>query len=207
MPAATSAANANFEQPGQAYLRYKVVWWRRLEQEPAAYMDPNDNGQLEYRSADTSGLGFAGGGDPYKYIETGHYAKIPAREDQIVHGWVDGASATHSAKQGVDQALASIKPAGGAAAVAAEQHAAKMRALHRVAVAERFAHGIMLDDGGHNETGPDTMRVLCFGDSLTAGYYDNGRRFHPYASEAMRLLGVKIDHVGLCGYTPCRSAR
>ena len=119
---------------------------------PSAYMDPNDNDKLEYRSADTSGLGFAGGGDPYKYIETGHYAKILAREDQIVHGWVDGASAKHSAKQGVKQALASVEPAGGAAAAAAEQHAAKMRALHRVAVAERFAHGIMLDDGGQNET-------------------------------------------------------
>ena len=52
-----------------------------------------------------------------------------------------------------------------------------------------------------------TMRVLCFGDSLTAGYWENGRRFHPYASEATRLLGVKIDHVGLCGYTRCRCAR
>jgi hypothetical protein len=49
--------------------------------------------------------------------------------------------------------------------------------------------------------------VLCFGDSLTAGYWENGRRFHPYASEATRLLGVKIDHVGLCGYTRCRCAR
>jgi hypothetical protein len=51
------------------------------------------------------------------------------------------------------------------------------------------------------------MRVLCFGDSLTAGYWENGRRFHPYADEAMRLLaGVKIDHVGLCGYDLCRCA-
>jgi hypothetical protein len=52
-----------------------------------------------------------------------------------------------------------------------------------------------------------TMRVLCFGDSLTAGYWENGRRFHPYASEATRLLGVQMDHVGLSGYTPCRCAR
>ena len=53
-----------------------------------------------------------------------------------------------------------------------------------------------------------TMRVLCFGDSLTAGYWENGRRFHPYAHEATNLLGgVKIDHVGLCGYAPCRCAR
>ena len=52
-----------------------------------------------------------------------------------------------------------------------------------------------------------TMRVLCFGDSLTAGYWENGRRFHPYAHEATNLLGgVKIDHVGLCGYAPCRCA-
>ena len=44
-------------------------------------------------------------------------------------------------------------------------------------------------------------RVLCYGDSLTAGYWANGRRFHPYAGEAKRLLGVPIDHVGLCGWT------
>jgi len=53
-----------------------------------------------------------------------------------------------------------------------------------------------------------TMRVLCFGDSLTAGYWENGRRFHPYAYEATNLLGgVKIDHVGLCGYAPCPPLR
>ena len=53
-----------------------------------------------------------------------------------------------------------------------------------------------------------TMRVLCFGDSLTAGYWENGRRFHPYAHEATNLLGgVKIDHVGLCGYAPCPPLR
>ena len=50
-----------------------------------------------------------------------------------------------------------------------------------------------------------TMRVLCFGDSLTAGYWEGGRRFHPYAHDAMQLLrGVKFDHVGLCGYALCR---
>ncbi len=47
--------------------------------------------------------------------------------------------------------------------------------------------------------GGGAARVLCFGDSLTAGYWANGRRFHPYAGEAKRLLGVPIDHVGLCG--------
>ena len=75
----------------------------------SAYMDPNDNGQLEYRSADTSGLGFAGGGDPYKYIETGHYAKELARENEIQMGWHNGTSGMQGVKQAlVKQALASI---------------------------------------------------------------------------------------------------
>jgi len=77
----------------------------KLTGPPSAYMDPNDNGQTEYRSASTSGLGFAGGGDPYKYIETGHYAKILAHENQVQKGWYNGTFA----KQGVKQALASIR--------------------------------------------------------------------------------------------------
>jgi hypothetical protein len=86
--------------------------------------------------------------------------------------------------------------------------------LHVVAVP---GGGISADEwlASRSAPGPETaaprsngtMRVLCFGDSLTAGYWENGRRFHPYASEATRLLGVKIDHVGLCGYTRCRCAR
>eukprot|EP00802_Teleaulax_amphioxeia_P004644 Tamp_04648.p1 GENE.Tamp_04648~~Tamp_04648.p1 ORF type:complete len:558 (+),score=66.67 Tamp_04648:730-2403(+) len=45
-------------------------------------------------------------------------------------------------------------------------------------------------------------RVLCFGDSLTAGYWANGAKFHPYARLASQLLGgVVVDHVGLSGWT------
>ena len=86
---------------GHYYANGKINYF---EKDQSPYMDPNDNGQLEYRSADTSGLGFAGGGDPYKYIETGNYAKILAHENQIDMGWRNGTFA----QQGVKQALASI---------------------------------------------------------------------------------------------------
>ncbi len=45
------------------------------------------------------------------------------------------------------------------------------------------------------------QRVLCFGDSLTDGYYDGGTKFHPYASKLQQLLQVPVDHVGLSGWT------
>ena len=43
--------------------------------------------QGEYRTASASGLGFTDGGDPFKYIRTGHYAKILHHESQVVEGW------------------------------------------------------------------------------------------------------------------------
>ena len=89
---------------GHYYANGKIHYFEQAAP-PSAYMDPDDNGQLEYRSADTSGLGFAGGGDPYKYIETGHYAKILAHENQIDMGWRNGTFA----QQGVKQALASMQ--------------------------------------------------------------------------------------------------
>jgi len=46
--------------------------------------------QGEYRTASASGLGLAGGGDPFKYIRTGHYAKILHHESQVVEGWQNG---------------------------------------------------------------------------------------------------------------------
>ena len=88
---------------GHYYANGKIHYFEQAAP-PSPYMDPNDNGQLEYRSADTSGLGFAGGGDPYKYIETGNYAKILAHENKIDMGWRNGTFA----QQGVKQALASI---------------------------------------------------------------------------------------------------
>lgn len=47
------------------------------------------------------------------------------------------------------------------------------------------------------------LRILCFGDSLTAGYWQDGRAFHPYATTLHRLLGGRaaVDHVGLSGWT------
>ena len=45
-------------------------------------------------------------------------------------------------------------------------------------------------------------RVLCFGDSLTAGFWSDGARFHPYAATLQELLcGVRVDHVGLSGWS------
>mmetsp|Transcript_36523 Transcript_36523/g.113926 ORF Transcript_36523/g.113926 Transcript_36523/m.113926 type:complete len:231 (+) Transcript_36523:913-1605(+) len=44
-------------------------------------------------------------------------------------------------------------------------------------------------------------RILCFGDSLTAGYYAQGNRFHPYANLLKKLLGVEVDYIGLSGWT------
>jgi len=50
------------------------------------------------------------------------------------------------------------------------------------------------------------MRVLCFGDSNTAGFCSNGRRFEPYGrslSQALSASGVPcvVDHCGLNGLT------
>jgi hypothetical protein len=79
---------------------------------------------------------------------------------------------------------------------------------HALADTEHIRGGSLGLPGGCPTMSNGTMRVLCFGDSLTAGYWENGRRFHPYAHEATNLLGgVKIDHVGLCGYAPCPPLR
>ena len=45
--------------------------------------------------------------------------------------------------------------------------------------------------------------ILCFGDSLTAGYYNGGNNFHPYANKLATLLNdeFNIDHIGLSGAT------
>ena len=45
--------------------------------------------------------------------------------------------------------------------------------------------------------------VLCFGDSLTAGYWAGGHEFYPYANTLRQLLGdsVLVDFVGLSGWT------
>jgi lysophospholipase L1-like esterase len=48
--------------------------------------------------------------------------------------------------------------------------------------------------------------ILCFGDSLTAGYFANGSEFHPYAGTLQRILGraALVEHCGLSGWTAKR---
>ena len=44
--------------------------------------------------------------------------------------------------------------------------------------------------------------ILCFGDSLTCGYYNNGNNFYPYAHKLQQLLiYTNIDYIGLNGWT------
>ena len=46
------------------------------------------------------------------------------------------------------------------------------------------------------------MRILAFGDSLTAGYHKQGTAFAPWAPLLCRLLGAAVcDHVGFSGFT------
>jgi len=42
--------------------------------------------------------------------------------------------------------------------------------------------------------------ILCFGDSLTVGYYNYGESFHPYATRLSQLTNTNVDHVGYPGY-------
>ena len=49
-------------------------------------------------------------------------------------------------------------------------------------------------------------RILCYGDSLTAGFWAGGQKFEPYAftlSNSLKSLGlnVEIDHHGFSGWT------
>ena len=44
-------------------------------------------------------------------------------------------------------------------------------------------------------------RVLCYGDSLTAGWYNGGRSFEPYARHLnLNIAGVSAVEVGLSGW-------
>jgi hypothetical protein len=80
---ATTVAIVSYTQPGAASTAQKST---------AQKMDPADGTNVQYRSASTSGLGFAGGGDPYKYIRTGHYADALAKEAEVQQGWLDAGS-------------------------------------------------------------------------------------------------------------------
>ena len=50
----------------------------------------------------------------------------------------------------------------------------------------------------------DCMRVLCYGDSLTAGYTALTKytgEYAPWATHLGDALGLPVDHVGMCGWT------
>ena len=48
------------------------------------------------------------------------------------------------------------------------------------------------------------MRILCYGDSLTAGYTTLSPytgEYAPWAPQLSKVLGVPVDHVGMSGWT------
>ena len=46
------------------------------------------------------------------------------------------------------------------------------------------------------------VRLLAFGDSLTAGYHSMGHAFAPWAAQLAGLLNISaVDHIGLSGFT------
>jgi len=52
-----------------------------------------------------------------------------------------------------------------------------------------------------------SYRILCYGDSLTAGWHANGKRFSPYGKilqDSLRSLGVQCD-VSVCGLSGRRA--
>lgn len=52
------------------------------------------------------------------------------------------------------------------------------------------------------------LRLLAYGDSLTAGYYDHGDRFLPYASVLAELLAPDFDvEVWVCGLSSFTASR
>lgn len=42
-----------------------------------------------------------------------------------------------------------------------------------------------------------TVRILCFGDSLTEGYTQYGNMFHPYAHTMMKTLRLAFPEIKL----------
>lgn len=74
---------------GHYVMNGKVHYFKQTATPASAYFNPAAD-QTEYRATASSGLGFAGGGDPYKYIRTGHYAKILAAEKDVEQGWSNG---------------------------------------------------------------------------------------------------------------------
>ena len=64
----------------------------------------------------------------------------------------------------------------------------------------------MAEPGAMNDTLPKSLRILCFGDSLTAGYTRYGWEFHPYADHlraglqlSLSTPDIEVDVAGLSG--------
>ena len=64
----------------------------------------------------------------------------------------------------------------------------------------------MAEPSAINVTLPESLRILCFGDSLTAGYTSRGWEFHPYADHLRTGLQhmlstskIQVDVAGLSG--------
>ena len=61
----------------------------------------------------------------------------------------------------------------------------------------------MAEPRAMNDTLPKSLRILCFGDSLTAGYTSYGREFYPYADHLrtglQHMLSASDIHVDVAG--------
>ena len=64
----------------------------------------------------------------------------------------------------------------------------------------------MAESDTTNDTLPKSLRILCFGDSLTAGYTSYGWEFYPYADhlgaglrQSLSTSDIEIDVAGLSG--------
>eukprot|EP00928_Gymnodinium_smaydae_P082404 TRINITY_DN65746_c0_g1_i1.p1 TRINITY_DN65746_c0_g1~~TRINITY_DN65746_c0_g1_i1.p1 ORF type:complete len:495 (-),score=65.56 TRINITY_DN65746_c0_g1_i1:203-1651(-) len=69
---------------------------------------------------------------------------------------------------------------------------------------ERYRASISMDD---LEVAPPRRRILAYGDSLTAGFCDDGDRFEPYGSVFCEALAPAIDaEVFVCGLSGLEAA-
>ena len=64
----------------------------------------------------------------------------------------------------------------------------------------------MAESAPVNDTLPKSLRILCFGDSLTAGYTSYGLEFHPYANHlrvglqhSLSTSDIEVDVAGFSG--------
>ena len=63
---------------------------------------------------------------------------------------------------------------------------------------------MLRDDCMQPATSGAAVRVLCYGDSLTAGYTALTKytgEYAPWATHLGDALGLPVDHVGMCGWT------